>query len=209
LRASSLFRQNNEVAGFHTNLTDGPKTWEIEMNEPVDTKVQASQLENAYVALIANAKPRTLFAIARGHGIGAYCWSRPVEVLLTEGSTDATDFERDGVDLYLQTVMNWLPLDHDGIYLDLKSTKLWLDDLGVSDVDLNVISPRLSKARRDRAIERCLVASPIVIAFIRSELMREVPEALTDIRDALEFYQGLPSRFENCDPLDVERPCLF
>jgi hypothetical protein len=26
LRASSLFRQNNEVAGFHTNLTDGPNS---------------------------------------------------------------------------------------------------------------------------------------------------------------------------------------
>ena len=175
----------------------------------VDTKVQASELEHAYVALIADAKPKTLFAIARGHGIGAYVWSRPVEVLLTEGSTDSTNFERDGVDLYLQTLMTWLPLDHDAICLDLERTKLWLADLGVSDVDLRVISPRLSKARMDRAIERCLVASPTVIAFIRSEMMREVPDALEDIEDALEHYQGLPSRFENCDELDAERPCLF
>ena len=179
------------------------------MKTVVDTKAQALALEQAYIVLIASATPRTLFAIARGHGIGAYVWSRPVEVLLTEGSTDQTDFARDGVDLYLQTVMSWLPFDGEGIYLDLKRTKLWLKDLRVNDIDLNVVSPRLSNARRDRAIERLLLSSPAVVEALRTELRNEIPDALEDIEDALEHYQGLPSRFENCDQLDAERPCLF
>jgi hypothetical protein len=181
------------------------------MNKVVDTKVQAAQLEHAYLTLIANAKPKDLLAIARGNGIGAYLWSRPVEVLLTKGGWNAENLAEDKVDLYLQTVMSSLPLDDNGVNLDLKYCKWWLKDLGISDVDLASINPRLSGARRDRAIERLLLASTSAIETLRVEMMNEVPDALEDIENALESYQGLPSRFEKSDQiaLNDQRPCLF
>jgi hypothetical protein len=182
---------------------------EYEMNNVVDTKAQAMALEQAYIGLISNAKPKILIAIARGHGIGAHCWSKPVEVFLTTGSWDETDFEHDKVDLYLQTLMSTLPLDDAGVYLDLEHTKWWLKQLGVNDVNLNFICPRFSKKRKDRAIERQLLSSPHVLEALRALLMEQVPDAVEDIEDALEHYQCLPSRFEDDCPLDADRPCLF
>ena len=184
---------------------------ENEMIKVVDTKVQAAQLDHAYRKLIASSKPNDLLAIARGNGIGAYLWSRPVEALLTQGGWNAENLDEDKVDVYLPSVMSSLPRDNNGVNLDLKYCKWWLKDLGIADVNLDGISPRLSGARRDRAIERLLLSSTSVIEALRVELMNEVPDVLEDIENALESYQGLPSRFEKSDQiaLNDQQPCLF
>ena len=181
------------------------------MIKVVDTKVQAAQLDHAYRKLIASSKPNDLLAIARGNGIGAYLWSRPVEALLTQGGWNAENLDEDKVDVYLPSVMSSLPRDNNGVNLDLKYCKWWLKDLGIVDVNLNGVSPRLSGARKDRAIERLLLSSTSVIEALRVELMNEVPDVLEDIENALESYQGLPSRFEMSDQiaLNDQQPCLF
>jgi hypothetical protein len=176
----------------------------------IDCKQKANAVREAYTNLILNASVEDLLCLAREDvEVNAVVWSEDdVKVNFSFENTAESSPDQAQFDLYLETPKHTLPIATDEFHVDLAGCSNWLDENGVTSLDLKRLNFDLPLDELDREIEFLLFSDANVIEALKAEMLYELDEFFDDLDLIIELNiihtPELSTQFAVLEPQSAE-----